>query len=539
MNEAHTVSNINEPVLTDSYERYALKPEPAEWQTRDTVFAVITFVCSVIFVSLSLFGGFAAGFTLSYIVLFILTAVYISGSGARLKLFPLFCGAASLLISGVFALYNDPAVNFLLFAALVCLYGVFVSQTYTKAGSVLLPAAEILTAVPMLNVCEPFRSYGKYSTEENHRGPDKNIIAGLAISVPLLAVIIPLLIRSDAAFEHMMGSLFSGFFETAVKIFIGTVLFVFLFSMLFSVKKQLVKTEREGSASSFILPAATAVTVLTVISVFYAAYLFSQLAYFFSAFSGFLPENYSFTASEYARRGFFELCAIAGINLCVIVFCVCAAKRDESGRVPMPVRLLSLLVCLFSAVFAVTALSKMFLYINSFGLTRLRLMTSVFIAALLLIFAGAAVYMFRPGFPVIKYAVTVLACIAIVSGYCDIDRTIARCNTEWYASEKLSEIDVNHLGGLSDSAVPYIALLLDSKDKDVREQAAETLYSRAEKLFVIEGNSIAGSKKSGLSEYNYSREKAKKIIEDRFDKIISLLPEPQDEEETKYLTEYF
>ena len=537
MNETHTVSDTNEPVLTDSYERYASKPEPAEWQTRDTAFAVITFVSSVFFVSLSLFGGFAAGFTVSYIVLFALTAVYLSGKGTHPQLFPLFCGASSLLISGVFALYNDPAVNFLLFAAVVCLYVVFVSQTYTKADSVLLPAARILTAVPMTNVCEPFRSYGKYYSAEKRRGPDKNIIAGLAISVPLLAVILPLLIRSDAAFEHMMGSMFSGFFETAVKIFIGAVLFVFLFAMLFSVKKQLVGAEREGSGSSFRLPAATSVTVLTVLSVFYAAYLFSQLAYFFSAFSGFLPENYSFTASEYARRGFFELCAVAGINLCVIVFCVCAARRDKSGRVPLAVRLLSLLVCLFSAVFAVTALSKMFLYIDSFGLTRLRLMTSVFMAALLLIFAGAAVYMFRPRFPVIKYAVTVLACIAVASGYCDIDRTIARCNTQWYTSEKLSEIDVNHLSGLSDSAVPYMALLLDSKDKDVREQAAEALYSRAEKLFVIEEDSIAGSRKNGSSEYNYSREKAKEIIEERFDEIISLLPEPQ--EEKNCLTEYF
>ena len=179
----------------------------------------------------------------------------------------------------------------------------------------------------------------------------------------------------------------------------------------------------------------------------------------------------------------------------------------------------------------------MFLYIDSFGLTRLRLMTSVFMAALLLIFAGAAVYMFRPRFPVIKYAVTVLACIAVASGYCDIDRTIARCNTQWYTSEKLSEIDVNHLSGLSDSAVPYMALLLDSKDKDVSEQAAEALYSRAEKLFVIEEDSIAGSRKNGFSEYNYSREKAKEIIEERFDEIISLLPEPQ--EEKNCLTEYF
>lgn len=46
------------------------------WHKRDTVFAVITLIASVLFVDWSAFGGFNAGFTVSFIMLFALTAAY-------------------------------------------------------------------------------------------------------------------------------------------------------------------------------------------------------------------------------------------------------------------------------------------------------------------------------------------------------------------------------------------------------------------------------------------------------------------------------
>ena len=57
-------------------------------------------------------------------------------------------------------------------------------------------------------------------------------------------------------------------------------------------------------------------TFLAVLSAVYLLYLFSQSAYFFSAFRGLLPEE--FTVAEYARRGFFEMSVIAVINFIVV-----------------------------------------------------------------------------------------------------------------------------------------------------------------------------------------------------------------------------
>ena len=69
----------------------ALK-EPAPWTARDTAFAALTLVCSVFFISLSLFGGFNLGFTVSFFILFILTVLFMVKSEIQLKPFPLFCG---------------------------------------------------------------------------------------------------------------------------------------------------------------------------------------------------------------------------------------------------------------------------------------------------------------------------------------------------------------------------------------------------------------------------------------------------------------
>lgn len=504
--------------------------EPAEWVTRDTVFAVITFICSVLFVSFSLFGGFAAGFTVSYTLLFILTALYMKGSSKRFSPFPLFCGAASVLLSGVYAVFDDPFTNLMLFAAIAGLYGIFTGCTYGDAeyNNAAVQAVKTVVVSPFRHIAEPFRSYGRYSAFDR-KGTNKQIIMGIVISVPVLIVVIPLLISSDAVFENLMSSVFSRFGETAAKILLGAVLAVFIFSLLFALKKGLEKSAEapavraEGYKN---LPPATAVTLFTVLSAFYLIYLFSQLAYFFSAFSGLLPEGCSFTAAEYARRGFFELCGVCGINLGITSLITWLVKKNDNGYFPISVRLTALFICIFSVIFTSTAISKMFLYIGLYGLTRLRLMTSIFMLALILIFIGATIRLFSVKFPLSKYIVTVLTCIALIVGFCDIDRTIAFYNVTNYRNGNLEEIDVPHLGSLSDSAVPYIVSLLDSGDGTVRQQAAEVLYSRAEKFYEITVQGLKETEGGEPAAYNYSREQAKKLIRENFDAIKEGMPRP-------------
>jgi hypothetical protein len=92
-----------------------------------------------------------------------------------------------------------------------------------------------------------------------------------------------------------------------------------------------------------VFPIAGAVSFLTVISLTYLVYLFSQLAYFFSAFNGFLPEGYTRTASAFARRGFFEMFAICAINI-LIISIISAFSKREGGKPSLAVRLLSLFI---------------------------------------------------------------------------------------------------------------------------------------------------------------------------------------------------
>ena len=138
--------------------------EPAPWTARDTAFALLTLVCSVIFVSLSLFGGFNLGFTVSFFVLFLLTALYMVKSEIHINPFPLFCGGAALTLSAVFGIFNDSLINTLLFFAVFALYGVFTSLSYTDCENsrhgIVYSALNTLIAVPFAFLTEPFRSYG-------------------------------------------------------------------------------------------------------------------------------------------------------------------------------------------------------------------------------------------------------------------------------------------------------------------------------------------------------------------------------------------
>ena len=529
-NENAVTSNDNsEPINLNTCPPF--KREPAVWTVRDTVFAVLTLVCSVFFISLSLFGGFNLGFTVSYFILFLLTVLYMVKSEIHIKPFPIFCGASALILSAVFGIFSDSLINTLLFFAVFALYGVFVSLCYTDRENgrhgIVYSVLNSLIVAPFAFLTEPFRSYGKYCNDNNKKGPNKQVLVGIAISIPVLLVIIPLLISSDAAFENLMVSLFSGIGTLIAKILLGAILALFLFSLLFSLKKGLKRKERTLCEQSSYrnLPAATAVTLFTILSVFYAAYLFSQLSYFFGAFAG----EYSITPASYARRGFFELCGVCSINLGLIALITGLAHRNEEGKIPLSVRISATLICVFSVIFTATALSKMLLYIGFYGLTRLRLLTSLFMVMLGLIFAGVVIYLYLKKFPITKYIITVLAVLALAVGFFDVDRTVAFYNVERYKTGQLEEIDVEHLGGLSDSAVPYLIELLGSPDTEVREEAARVLYCRAEEFYEIDTSEykkikIKKIKKTGFSSYNYSREKAKKLISKNMGKIIEYKP---------------
>ena len=110
----------------------------------------------------------------------------------------------------------------------------------------------------------------------------------------------------------------------------------------------------------------------------YLAFFAVQARYLFGAFTRTLPEG--FIVSEYARRGFFELCEVMSVNF-VLLWLVTRSSREEV-RQSAPAKALCLALLEESFLFAVVAFSKLGLYISCFGFTPLRLQSTWLVCVL-------------------------------------------------------------------------------------------------------------------------------------------------------------
>ena len=109
--------------------------------------------------------------------------------------------------------------------------------------------------------------------------------------------------------------------------------------------------------------------LVAAFGVYYLLFFGLQGSYLFGAFARNLPDG--FTVAEYARQGFFELCGIMGLNFCLLwVVWVSSRDRIQDDKAS---KIICTVLMAESILFAVTAMSKLILYIDCFGFTPLRL----------------------------------------------------------------------------------------------------------------------------------------------------------------------
>ena len=115
----------------------------------------------------------------------------------------------------------------------------------------------------------------------------------------------------------------------------------------------------------------------------YLLFFAVQGSYLFGAFRHRLPAG--FTVAQYARQGFFQLCMVMGVN-----FLLLWLVTHSSRALNRPGRIMCTVLLAQSILLAVTALSKLALYIACFGFTPLRLQSSWLVCVLL---AGCAAWL--------------------------------------------------------------------------------------------------------------------------------------------------
>jgi hypothetical protein len=196
---------------------------------------------------------------------------------------------------------------------------------------------------------------------------------------------------------------------------------------------------------------------LALLCALFLSFVSVQLAVLFGGHDHVL-HTAGLTYAEYARRGFWQLLAAAALTLAVIGGAVLLADAPRRGQQLLLRALLGVLSAL-TLVILLSALHRLRLYEDTFGLTRARLgaeAVALWLGGLfLLLIAAAAARRARRHLPRAALAGTAVALLAF--SLARPDAVIAERNIErWRQTGKL---DVAYLQTLSADAAPALAHL--------------------------------------------------------------------------------
>ncbi len=248
------------------------------------------------------------------------------------------------------------------------------------------------------------------SGEQTGRKKAASIVA-ILLGALLLYWAISSLAAADGGFERLVDGLLQTLRlpvntgEFVLRLLLSLPVGAWLFGLLAGaprVRNERLREERnrteEMVAKLRVVPGGVWTAVAAVFIAVYALFFAMQGSYLFGAFVRRLPEG--FIVSQYARRGFFELCRVMTINFALLWLMTRTGRAPEGrGRTQ---KIVCTLLLAASMLFAVVAFSKLMLYISCFGFTPKRLQSSWLVTVL---FAGcaAALYNLWTGKKAFKY----------------------------------------------------------------------------------------------------------------------------------------
>ncbi|MCL2425698.1 MAG: DUF4173 domain-containing protein [Oscillospiraceae bacterium] len=301
--------------------------------------------------------------------------------------------------------------------------------------------------IPFRNFFNQYVSFSALAKGDK-KGKILPVFLGIVTAIILAAIIIPLLETADAGGFGVVLNFFRDLlrvdFMVVIYIIVAIPVAAYIYGLVSGTAHKkgtdIIKpesAEKTVNALRVISPL-TINTVLGVICVVYMVFIFSQLPYFFSAFTGVRPDGWLYY-SEFARRGFFELCWIAAINLILLIAAnLCNKKLRMESKV---LKIFNIILASITLILIATAFSKMALYINVFGLTMLRLLPCIFMLFMVIVFV-ALIALQKWNFSIVKLSLIVGSIILVALCLSNPDAMVVRYNANRYMSGTLEQFDV-------------------------------------------------------------------------------------------------
>ena len=287
------------------------------------------------------------------------------------------------------------------------------------------------------------------------KGQALALTRGVLLAAPLLVLFGALFVAADAIFERLVIDVFG--FDLA-EVFTH----LFLICSLAWITSGLLWTGLMARLpEDLTIPRPRVVSlgivevgvVLGLLDLLFLTFVVIQVRYLFGG-AGHLAATSGLTYAEYARHGFFELVAVTALALPVLLVAHWLLRAENRAHEIVFKALAGVMVGLLFVIVA-SALQRMYLYQSEFGLTELRLYTTIFmlwISTVLVWFLLTVIRARRNRFAFGALIVGFAAIFAINA--MNPDALIA--NTNINRMEEGKRFDAYYLTTLSADAVPVI-----------------------------------------------------------------------------------
>lgn len=413
--------------------------------------------------------------TILYITIITAIILFMCKSGKTFCAFNKLCAAVLYLFSFVFAITANEFIKSLdvIFMTAGITYFAFSVGTGSKAPGRFFPIELIKSALqyPFMHFSKEYKAINSTVKNSKFGSSAKLIIVGLIFAVPLTCIVGALLMSADRGVERILinvmnfvhaQNMWTLLLEVCVSIPIGGYIYGILYANTHPDEVTPMDEEKceRLCADARKINNTMIYTAITPICLLYIIFFISQANYFLSAFMGTLPENYSY--AEYARKGFFELFAIELINAAVIFFISFFSKNCGREK-PKALKFYTVTISVFTLLITSTAISKMIMYINNYGLTQLRVYTTWFMVLTAIMFIFVIIKQFKKDFKCMTFGAAAFTIMFALLCFSRPDALITRYNMD-HLSDTLTSYDIRVMKDMSADAK---SVLLDEKYKEI------------------------------------------------------------------------
>lgn len=301
-----------------------------------------------------------------------------------------------MLLSAVTAPFG-PNEALSIFAVHLCaVYSVLVSNELLLGGKTggliladLIHGFYVKSFAGFPNFVTDWKAFKREGVKRKHNGAVIALVIGFVIiMIIFFSISLVFISQIDKDFADIFNVYFDAFVDylekleadaIALSTFLAIPVCFYLYGLMSrSAKSDGIREKRFGERLvSFFERGRKVPVVVTCISAgffvsLYILFFAKRTAYFLGGFTGEIPDGQ--LVAYFARDGFFQLVGIMAVNMCVYMTIYLFEKRTPEGKISIPGRIMVTLLMSESIIFAVIAMSKLWLYFSIYGYTPKRML---------------------------------------------------------------------------------------------------------------------------------------------------------------------